>query len=246
MKSIGPLAPLVIVGMVLVGCGSGDDDTTQAPATTEARATTQASPATTEAPATTEPTCAYLGVDDFGDMQLELGFSNPLGDTESLEVTYSLLDGAGVRFSTGSEYFELVSAGEQFRAAVDTVESVPPNVDEAGISCQILDIGEGFSFGDSQAPSDQDTCEFVEVDPYGDIQILVSITSPFDTTEDISITYGLYGPGQTRFEDSTTTIEVVGSGETVRSSVDTITDVPDWLDADQVTCAVLGVQSLDF
>ncbi|CAN5472379.1 MAG: hypothetical protein ACR2JP_00105 [Acidimicrobiia bacterium] len=59
--------------------------------------------------------------DDFGDMQAELAFTNPLGDVPALDVTYALKDAEGVRFHTDSARADLPAPDERFRDESDTV-----------------------------------------------------------------------------------------------------------------------------
>ena len=217
-------------------------ETTSAP-TTDASATT--GPATST-PATTGPTCRYIGTDFADDMQVELSFTNPLGNLPSLEVSYALLDADNVRFLTESAFVELPAADEQFQINDDTVEPVPPGVDQSQIGCTVLDVAEGFSFGDATAPGAEDVCEFESVDSFDDIQVQLTATSPFTETTNIKITYALRGPGDVRFASDSAFVELVAAGETIRSNEDSVTEVPDWMLPDEVTCDILGIEATEF
>lgn len=179
-------------------------------------------------------------------MQVELSFTNPLGDLRSLEVSYALLGADDVRFLTESALVDLPAADERFQLDDDTVEPVPSGVDESQIGCSILDIAEGFSFGDVREPGAADVCEFSSVDSFGDVQVELTVTSPFSDSTNIQITYALRGPGGVRFAADFAFIDVVGAGETIRSNEDSGTEVPDWMSPEDVTCDILGIEATDF
>jgi hypothetical protein len=229
---------------------STPSETTSAPEPTQAPATTTA-PAETSAPTTASPvpgesTCRYVGTDFADDMQVELSFTNPLGEQPSLEVSYTLLDGEGVRFLTDSALVELVSADEEFRIEDDTLTPVPSGVDESAIGCTVLEVAEGFGRDDVTAPSDGDACEFVEVDSFDDIQVELTITSAFSETTNVQIYYALRGPDGVRFATDSGFVDLVAPGETVRSNEDSVTEVPSWMTADDVNCDIIGVVATDF
>jgi hypothetical protein len=219
--------------------------------TTEAPATTDAAVATTEPPETTvaaiaEPRCGYLGVDDFDDMQVEVDFINPLGTLPAVEVSFALLDGSGTRFHTDSESFDLPQVDERVRSEVDTVTGLPADVDGASVSCQILDISEGFGYDDVLPPPASSACEIVEIDEFGDIQVVLTTTSPFDTIETLEIYYALRGEGGARFADSYASVEFVGSQEALRIAEDTVTEVPSWTTEQDLSCDILGIRASEF
>ena len=223
---------------------------TQAPTTTDTPATTNA-PATSEAPETTvvevtDPRCGYRGVDDFGDMQVEVEFANPLGPVPAVEISFALLDGAGTRFHTDSGSFDLPQVAEVIRAEVDTITELPADVDGADVACEVLEIDEGFGFDDVQPPPDSSACEVDGIDDFGDIQITLATTSPFDSTENLRIHYALRGDGGARFADSSTSVELVAPGESVRVSEDTVTEPADWVTPDEISCEILGVRASEF
>ena len=179
-------------------------------------------------------------------MQVEVAFTNPLGDVPSAEVTYALQDAAGVRFYTGSEYASFAATGERFRVESDTLEELPASVDAAGLTCEVLAVEEGYGDESPAVPSASDTCQFVEVDSYGDVQIELSVINPFPQTENLSVSYALRGPEGVRFDESSTSVDLVAAGEAVRVSEDTLTSAPDWVPGDSITCSVLAVESSDF
>jgi hypothetical protein len=227
--------------------------TTDPPDTTEASPTTEAASAapTTESPASSappsgQPRCGYLGVDDFDDMQVELEFTNPLGAVPAVEVAFALLDGSGTRFHTGSESFDLPQADERFRAEVDTVSELPADVDGAAVSCQVLDISEGFGYDDVQLPPESSSCEVTEIDEFNDIQIVLSTTSPYDSTETLDVYYALRDGDGARFSDSYSSVEFVAPGEAIRVPEDTVTEVPTWTTSGEISCDILGVRASDF
>ena len=226
--------------------------TTEIPSTTEVTQTTEVSPtteipSTTEAAATTvplddsEPTCGYLGTDSFNDIQVELLLTNRLGAVPALDVTIALKGGDGVRFLTDTQFVQYPLPEERFRLEVDTVTELPAGVDEATISCEVLAVEEGF--GDlPELPGPGDVCEFVEIDDFGDIQIEITATSPFTTTGDLFVHYALRGPGGVRFSDSSALVDLVGAGETIRVSEDTVTEPPSWV-GDEISCDILGFEA---
>ena len=218
--------------------------TTGAPATTE-------TPVTSEAPETTvvgvtDPRCGYRGVDDFGDMQVEVEFSNALGSVPAVELSFALVDGAGTRFYTGSGSFDLPQPAEVIRAEVDTITELPDDVDGADVACEVLEIGEGFGFDDVLPPPDSSACEVEGIDDFGDIQITLATTSPFESTENLRIHYALRGDGGARFADSSTSVELVAPGESVRVAEDTVTEPADWVTPGEVSCEILGVRASEF
>ena len=179
-------------------------------------------------------------------MQVEVAFANPLGDVPAVEVTYALLDSGGVRFYTGSESFDIAAADEAFRVQSDTVEPLPASVDGTGVTCQVLAVEEGFSFGTPTPPSPSDACQFVEIDDFGDIQIELAVTSPFSETENLQIYYALRGPEGVRFDDSSASVDLVAAGEAVRLSEDTVTNPPDWVQPESITCSILAIEASEF
>jgi hypothetical protein len=187
-----------------------------------------------------------VGVDDFDDMQVEVRFTNPLGVVPSVEVSFALFDGAGTRFHTDAASFDLPQEDETFRSEVDTFSELPPDIDDADVTCQVLDIGEGFGFDDVEPAPESSACEVDSIDDFGDIQVTLVTTSPFETTEDLRIYYALRGGGGERFADSSTTVELVAPGESIRVAEDTITEPPSWVSPDQISCDILGVSASDF
>ncbi|CAN5472541.1 hypothetical protein BH24ACT7_BH24ACT7_23060 [soil metagenome] len=112
------------------------------------------------------------------------------------------------------------------------------------MTCEVLAIDEGFSFADSAIePSASDTCQYVELDSFGDIQIELSVTNPGPQTETLRIYYALRGPEGVRFAESSGSVDLVAAGEAVRLSEDTVTSPPEWVPADSITCNVLGIEA---
>ena len=231
---------------------AGDDEA--APSTTEVTSTTgepgadattttaEASTTTTTAAPTTptefEEGCGYAGVDDFGDMQVDLRVVNPLTEVGDISVTYALVDGDDVRFVTSTAFFEAARPQERFRVQDDTVEDLPSRItDDSVITCRILEI-EAAGFGEPPLVTEDAACAYVGLD--------LTISNPFDDTTDLAITYALRGPGGIRFDTSTAFIDVVAPGEVVRVEEDTVTDVPDWVSESDLTCEVIDVEDFGF
>lgn len=188
------------------------------------------------------PTCRFIELDTFDDIQIELAFTNPLGAVESLVVTYGLNDGGGTQFTTGSSFVDFPGTEERFRISQDTMTGLPSSVTEQDVSCDVLDIEEGFGGTPLEQPAQPSGCEFVEVDSFDDIQVELTVTSPFLTTEDLRIVYALLTDDGIRFGDSTRFADLVGPGETVRIDEDTFTEVPAWTTGDDVRCEILGIE----
>ena len=188
------------------------------------------------------PTCRFIELDTFDDIQIELVFTNPLGAVESLVVTYGLNDGAGTQFTTGSSFVDFPGTEERFRISQDTMTGLPNSVTEQDVSCDVLDIEEGFGGAPLEQPAQPSGCEFVEVDSFDDIQVELTVTSPFLTTEDLRIVYSLRTDDGIRFGDSRGFADLVGPGETVRLDEDTFTEVPAWTTDDDVRCEILGIE----
>lgn len=193
-----------------------------------------------------QATCAYSGTDpDFGDMQVDLTFTNPLGDVNELEVTYALLDGeGGMRFFTGSTFiYEQIMfpvTNEQFRLAVDTGEDVPPNIEATTIDCTVLAIEESTDIGGFARATAADTCTVLGVDSSGRAQVELAVTSPYAQTTTVQTWWALYGPGPMRFETETEVVDLVGAGESFRIIPAYGTEKPGWIGDGEVTCAVVG------
>jgi hypothetical protein len=195
-----------------------------------------------------EPTCTYMGTAGMFDyMEVELEFTNPLGEVTDLEVTYALLDGeAGSRFFTGSAggldmvWIMFPAANEQFRLSVDTRADLPPSVEESTITCAVLAIEEGLDIGGNQRASEADSCEVVGEDSSGKVQVELSVTSPFEETMRIQTWWALQAPGPVTFASDTEVVDLVGAGERFKIVPRFGTDKPEWIGDDEVTCAVLG------
>ena len=258
---------LLVTAAVFIAGGGSDDDgappvgevssipvppsDTVAPSDTGSRdvpataveATT--APPSAPVPSTGVRSCRYAGTDDFGDMQVEVEFANVVGSARTLEVTYTLVDQGDVRFLTRSHFVELPRPGERFRMMTDTLEGLPADVDEEQIACEILDITDaGIGSEAVVTAGESDGCRFVEIDDFGDVQIELTLTSQFASITDIVITYALRGPDDVRFGTGSTLAELIGAGETLRLTEDTLTEAPGWA-REEVSCAILGLEPTD-
>lgn len=246
------VSAVLVVAAFAAGCASdgsdsGNSDDAAAASTDDTAASEEGDTATTTATddAGPEPECAYTGTDpNFGDMQVELTFNNPLGEVDWFEVTYALLDGeGGTRFFTGDTAgidLQFPSTNEAFRVAVDAREELPPGIDEATIDCTVLGIEERGDIGGFERPGDDDTCTVLGTDSDGDIQVEVSATSPYDQTTEIQTWWALQAQGQVRFDTETEVIDLVGAGETFLIAPDRGTPAPEWVGDGEVTCFVAG------
>lgn len=193
-------------------------------------------------PVPVEPACTYIGLDAFDDMQVELSFLNPLGPVTSLQLDYALSDADGVRFHSGTAVIDLPGGEEYFRTSHDTVEPLPAGVAESTITCRVIEITEASGSSDVRSPGVGDGCAVVGIDGFGDVQIELTVTSPFAEETELLLTYALTSSG-VRFATAVSIIAAVGGNETVRQAVDTVVAPPSWVD--DVVCQLLGIESLD-
>jgi len=193
----------------------------------------------------TEPTavpddgCRYLGVDSFGDMQVEMTATSPFDEMTDLAIDYALADGDGVRFATSFTSVEDVRPGETVQIPTDSLESLPGDVDESQIDCSILSI-EDFGFGSPTAAAPSDSCEYVGVDNFDDMQVRIDVVSPFDDVADLIITIGVYNSDGIRFATPVEFIDLVEPGEAIRADVDTLDSIPSGVEPDGISCEVLS------
>lgn len=243
MNARKTLAAVAFLAVLAGGCGSVVHVTDEGAGSGEGTKTTRSPVA--KGP---KPTCVYSGTDSrLHYMQVELTFTNPLGDVNGLEVTYALRDGeGGTRFFTGTAggigpgdiYFP--AANEQFRLSVDTRMAVPPNIGEATIGCSVLAIEEGIDIGGFKRATDADACEVLGTDSSGRIQVDVEATSPYKETTKVQTWWRLQAPGAVSFETDTKVVDLVGAAETFRISPEYGTKKPGWIGDGEVTCVVVG------
>jgi hypothetical protein len=198
---------------------------------------------------TSDATCVYIGTGGFrGDgMQVEVSFTNPLGDVNGIEVTFALIDGeGGSRFYTGTaggldlQDISFPSANEQFRLTVDTGDVLPPNVEGSTIGCTVLEIEESLDIGGFERASDADACEVLGIDSSGRIDLELSVTSPYADTTTVQTWWAVQAPGQVRFDSDTEVTDLVGAGETFRINPEFGVEKPEWVGDGAITCTVLG------
>jgi hypothetical protein len=266
--AVAAVVAVVGIGIGVVAATGGDDDELLRPADPSDTTTTTADagepgeettttvepdepdatapPPTAAPPATGSPSCRFLEVDGFGDVQIELEFSNPVDGPGPLQVT-SVLQHEGVRIATTTTYVEWSLPGERFRMQADTLESLPPGVDGTAVSCDVLDVAEGFGFAELQAPAEPSGCVFLEVDGFGDVQVELTLTSPFAERTNTRSIVALRGPDDVRFGETSAFADLVGPGETVRSSEDTLAALPDWVGGPEgFSCEILGVEATEY
>ena len=223
-----------------------DDIAPSENATAPSTETTTTSTSVADGP---EPTCEYTGSDpDFGYMNIELTFTNTLGEVDDLELTYALLDGeGGTRFLTQTAGITLPSANEQFRIDAGNSEELPPNIEESTIDCKVLAVEELRTSARYERATDADTCTVLGVDSDGRPQVEVSVTNPFDETTSLQAWWAMQGPGLVRFDRGVEAMDLVGAGETIKLTGEgSYGAVPGWVGEGEVTCTVLGVRDLDF
>lgn len=190
-----------------------------------------------------DESCRFDFVDDFGDIQIELIFTNSLQSQDDAWVSYEVYDGNGALLVESAIFFEELAPGERVRVAEDTLADEPTDRGaSAGITCKLVGI-EATPFGlDKVAPSPADNCVFREVDSFGDVQIQINVVNPFTETVALAVDYVLRGADGVRFGDSVTFTEPVGPGEQSTTEEDTFTDLPDWVTESTFTCAILSIE----
>jgi hypothetical protein len=244
----------VFVAVAVAGCGGSDNatsDTSKSASETSVESTDETSTTQVTVAEGPKPTCAYTGLSDTEDMQVEVTLTNPLGEVKGLEIPYALLDGeGGTRFFTGTagDYGQdtvLPRANEQFRFLDDALEGLPPGIDPTTIACTVLGVEESLDLGGWKRASDSDTCTIIGTDPNGGSKVEVAVTSPYDETTTVQAYWALQTQGQVRFGAGTEVTDLVGAGESYRISPEFGPKTPAWVGADPVTCVVLGFWDQD-
>ena len=199
-------------------------------------------------PANDQPkaTCAFVGVDnDFGEMQVELTFSNPLGEVDGLELTYGLFSG-DVRFFTGSAGgldivdIDFPKQGEQFRLAVDTSEDLPLNIKAEEIICEVLAIEEATQIGGYKRAAPSDTCEIIRTDEDGKVFVSVKASNPYEELTDVQVFWAFYDQDSIRFDSDTDIVEKLNPGDKFQIDSEYGVEKPQWIAGDVVSCALIG------
>lgn len=136
---------------------------------------------------------------------------------------------------------------------VDTIEAVSsPTVEQQTTSTVELqttstaesEVGSTATAG--QPVETGDKCVVVGVDTFGDIQVRLEVTSPFDTvSETLEITYSLIGADGIRFDTGNAYPEFVGPREFL------VVDADSMVSADErpttgMTCQILNIEQWDF
>ena len=208
---------------------------------------TVASTATAEPTATPEPIifppCTYLGPDDFGDMHVDLVFTNEFATPTGITVTVSIGD------QVARITIDTALPGEMMHIDADTLEDEPASwrsYDD--ITCEILEIAESSPGAAPDLPDpDNNSCNFAEVDGFGDIQVELDIQNPFAETEenvDLLIEYALYADS-VRFGDSRRGVEFYGAEERQWLQDDSLTSLPSWAATGAaITCQILSMERL--
>lgn len=240
--------------LMLSSCsgGSGTNKTDSVAPPNDVEASSETSPSSdvqiSDEPGNDQPkaTCAFVGVDaDFGEMQVELSFSNPLGEVDGLELTYGLFSG-DVRFFTGSAGgldlvdIDFPKLGEQFRLAVDTSEDLPLNIKAEEIICEVLAIEEATQIGGYIRAASSDTCEIIRTDEYGKVFVSVKASNPYEELTDVQVFWAFYDQGSIRFESDTDIVEKLNPGEKFQIDSEYGVEKPQWIADGVVSCAVIG------
>ncbi|MEI8148425.1 MAG: hypothetical protein WCG62_05025 [Actinomycetes bacterium] len=193
------------------------------------------------------PTCAFAGADSSSDMQVDLTFTNTLGDVNGIEVTFALIDGKdGTRFYTGTAGgidtvdLEFPVANEQFRLSARTLKELPPDIEATTISCKVLAIEEAMDIGRLKRATGADTCTVLGTDSSGYVQVKLAVSSPYADIARVQTWWALQGPGGVRFDTGTDVVDLVGAGETFQIIPLFSKKRPSWIGDGEVTCVVRG------
>ena len=197
------------------------------------------------APPTTAPPapvsdCTVLGVDRFGDMELQLSGSSPAPAVAQLEVGFELLDGAGELIVPDFLLIEFAAPGEGFRLAVETFEPVPSGFDLASITCEVTSIDVIELFGDQRLPGPNDSCTVIGVDDIGDLQLDVTVQNPDAEAADLIFTYAVRDPQGVRVMSDVAFADGLDPGQVTPVQVDTLFPPPPGLDPATLTCDIAG------
>lgn len=211
---------------------------------TEPAATDDDDPEPTES-STLDPIngCLFSSIDSFGDIQIRLAFTSELTEQEDASATYEVYDGNGELLVESTHFFEELAPGEQVRIAVDTLTEEPTDRGaRSGITCALIAVEPTPVGFESFAPGPSDSCRFVEIDGFGDIQIELSVVSPLTTSSELAVDYALRGPNGIRFADGVNFTVEVGPGETSITPTDTFAGLPEWVTESDFSCEILSVQ----
>jgi hypothetical protein len=187
------------------------------------------------------PPCTYLGPDDFGNMQVDLVFTNEFATPTGITVTVSIGD------QVARITIDTALPGEMMHIDADTLEDEPASwrsYDD--ITCEILEIAESSPGTAPDLPDpDNNSCNFAEVDAFGDIQVELDIQNPFAETEenvDLLIEYAIYADS-VRFGDSRQGVEFYGAEERRWLQDDSLTSLPSWAATGAaITCQILSME----
>ncbi len=236
------LAVLALVG-VLAGCvvssGTSETGSVSLDAANVTSAGDSASASTSAGDVIAEntappPTCTYAGSDPF--INLDLTFTNPLGEVSNVRLSYALL-ASGVRFGDGDEGFLFPGANEQFRVREGTIEELPAEVDEQTVTCEVIAVEE-FSLPFERGP-EVGTCVIQRDEASGSPRVELLATNPFAQTRDVAFFYALRAQDSVRFGFGEPMAHMLRGGEQVRFT-EKVGDLPSWVDPAAVTCDVLG------
>jgi len=224
--------------LVLAGCVASEQVTV-----TDSQASATPTPEQPTGPVAPigETACRYLGVDDFGDMQIELQFTNPLPQQADAVVFYAVRDADDAVLIASERLIEDLSPNEAIRIATDTVTEPP--VDDSNVTCTVgdvlsKDVGQVAPYrADSNA-----SCRFIEIDAAGDIQVAFEFVNPVEEGTAIAVDYALRGPNGVRFQDGVTYFESVTVGDVIVEREDTLTGFPEWVTEADFSCEIVAIQ----
>lgn len=181
--------------------------------------------------------CNYLGTDSWNDMQIEVAFENEESNVTDIRVTYSVITNGGEVIHDGSRTIDRVAPNEALRWHIDTLTE--PTASDNGYECRIDSITARESTESTVLPTAGDSCRFVELDAFEDIQIEIQFTAPSDGSLDV--TYAVRSGDGTRFAGGDAApAAATAAGDVVTLNEDTVADVPEWLTGD-ISCEILGI-----
>ena len=163
--------------------------------------------------------------------------TSTLSQQSDVAVRY-VLRGAGGEIASLEEVIEDLRPGEQLRFDIDSLTDAPGGE----VSCEVTAIEPLNPVETSAPPGPNDTCTFVVIDSFGDIQIEVALSNPFGSGARVFVDYALTSSG-IRFADGETFGEngFNGAGQ-VLIAQDTLTEPPAWVADGAITCEILAIQ----
>ncbi len=87
-----------------------------------------------------DDTCSVLGVDDIGDLQLDVTVRNPAPESADLIFTYAVRDQQGTRVISDVGFADGLDPGQVATQQVDTLIPPPAGLDPAALTCDVVGL----------------------------------------------------------------------------------------------------------